>query len=202
MVKGIENLHASGFYNLHLSVVVHKNNYKDLKRIADFLLVFKPLIITFDALVLSGNARKNTGRLAVRLNEAAGYLKEALSLLIKLKKRFCVSSFPLCLFECKFWPYFRIHRYACSAVNLGLKREEEYIVRPDGLSLSSKCIDCQLKKYCPGTWENYYEVLGDDELNPQLLDAKKYLYLNIKSLIKKRSPEALGPNLIDTGKYR
>jgi MoaA/NifB/PqqE/SkfB family radical SAM enzyme len=192
MLKGIDNLHSLGFHNLHFMYIVHKQNYRDLRKMMDFFLSFKPAKISFENLVFTGNAVKNFDNLAVKLTEISPYLMEAFNLLIEKNIYFRTSSFPLCLFGTKYWRYFNNLRYSCSSTNFPFDDSmDDYIVKTDGQSLTSKCIDCQLKKYCPGTWATYYSFFGDDELIPQVWDAERALYIKPREILKSLSSNRL-----------
>jgi len=178
MRKGIDNLHSLGFYGLHTMVVVHKQNYRELLKLTDFLLFFKPKALSFEALVLGGQTVKNFNTLAVKLAKTTPSLEEAWDFLIDRKISFRVNSFPLCLFKDRYWRYFVNHRYYLSATNFPFDDSEgRWALKTNGLGLGTKCIDCTLKKYCPGTRLTYYSFFGDDEL---LLYRKP---LNVKKLI-------------------
>ena len=185
MLKGIENLHSLGFFNLHAMVVVHKQNYSDLRKLVEFLILLKIKIITFEALVLSGRAVKNFHSLAVQFDDIVPFVQDALDLLIEKKNNFKLASFPLCLFNQKYWKYFCNHRYALSSINFfTMISPDQPIIKTDGLRLGTKCIDCQLKKFCPGTWNPYFYFFGEDEFQPQQFSAEKSLLLRPREIIE------------------
>ena len=184
MINGIENLHSLGFYKLHFMVIIHKQNYRDLKKMTEFLLSFRPVRITFEALVLAGQSAKNSDVLAIKLTEAIPFIEEAFELTILKKKNFHTVSLPLCLFKKKYWKYFGNNRYSCSATNFPLgNKSDRYMLKVDGECLAARCIDCQLRKYCPGTWSSYYSFFGDEELLPQSLNAENSLYLKPREIL-------------------
>jgi MoaA/NifB/PqqE/SkfB family radical SAM enzyme len=168
MLEGIDNLHRLGFDTIHTLVTVHKQNYRSLKELTGFLLSLKPNAISFDALVLEGQALKNFQQLAVRLSDSAPFLEEAFDLLIRKNLTFAVRSFPLCIFKEKYRRYFVNDRYSLLLCNFAFKKNsKKWLIKTNGLNLGIKCVDCQIKKNCPGTWGVYYCFFGEDELLPQ-----------------------------------
>ncbi|MFC1804890.1 radical SAM protein [Candidatus Omnitrophota bacterium] len=170
MVRGIANLHSLGFYNLHAMLVIHKQNYRDLKRLAEFLISLK-FQVSFESLELEGNALDNFKELAVRLSELVPFIEEAFDFFIEKGFNFAVHCFPLCLFKEKYWRYFSNTRYWLLATNYAFKKNTgKRVVMTPRVNLGVKCIDCTLKKYCPGTWESYYRYFGEEELCPSQID--------------------------------
>ena len=149
-------------------------------------------------MVLNGNAAKNLSGMAIPLSEIAAHLETAFDVLIDRNFNFFTNSLPLCLFKPKYWKYFRNSRYQYTASNiLSSAGPDGYMIRSCGQQLAARCVDCQLKKYCPGTWGTYYAYFGDKEFHPQELTAEKSLLLGAADILLPLQTPASGARKSD-----
>jgi MoaA/NifB/PqqE/SkfB family radical SAM enzyme len=145
-------------------LIVQKMNYQDIDKTIQFLMDLKVNVISIESLIFAGNAIDNLDKLSIRASEIAPYLEKGLDLLIEKEYCFYVNSFPMCLFQEKYWDYFSCSRNRVTATNLKFKEESELV--SSGTSQSGKCVGCNLATRCNGIWIPYYSIYGDGEFKP------------------------------------
>lgn len=163
-LKGLENLKSSGFKNISAMLIIHKLNYKGILQTIRFMVSLGVIThFNIHSLIIQGSAFKNKEGLGIRLSNIAPFLEEAFVYLEGKGERFSIGSFPICLFSKKFRKYFYNLRYHLDCKNYLTGAARGGI----GLGLAGRCVDCQIKRCCPGTWHPYFHLFGDNELKPQ-----------------------------------
>ena len=162
-MMGIHNCVTRGL-NTQLMLIVNKKNYLTIDDTIRIMCSLNPTSISVESLIFSGNSIENFGGMAVELSEVAPYLETGLDILIESGIPFSVNSFPLCLFKEKYWDYFGNSKNQITATNFKFKGDSELVT--SGLAQADKCRECSENYRCPGTWETYYSIYGDEKFNP------------------------------------
>ncbi|GEM_PF-2996310 len=165
---GIKNLKKFGMKNIQAIVVVHKKNYRQLKKIAEFLVRIKVDSVSLESLIYCGRTSDNLNSLKIKVSKTAKLIEKFFDILIDAGIPFCTTSLPLCLFNKRYWSYFINERYSLLTTNITRQADSNLYQRHQtaGTRLAEKCIDCRLKLFCPGLWGSYYGFFGDRELSP------------------------------------
>lgn len=174
-VAGLHQLQRAGFRNLTVMLIVSRENCDHLDALLRFALSFHPRHVNINSLVLLGDALANASGLALPLSRTAPAIEAALDLLQAQGVPCTFASHPLCLFRRRYWRYAASIRYALEVRTLpGIDRG---YVKNGGTALAPRCVDCGLKRFCPGTWYASLAHLGDSELQPQRLTPGNMLHL-------------------------
>ncbi len=149
-VKGVKNLLNKG-YDVELRIIINRMNYKKLPEIAEWISenlkeVFRVVMIHMK---YTGNAIKNIEKIKVKLSESNNYAVDAAEIMEKNGLNVRMFHFPLCTIPKKHWD---------KAKGVTKQKEE--------LKFSDKCEECSAKYECPMIWSTYYNIFGDDEINP------------------------------------
>lgn len=169
MQEGIENLLEAGIPYLHAMIVIHKKNYQHLLDICKTITMMSIDHLSLEAMTISGDADLNREEVAIPLSATKKYLWEAVDFLIQERQNFSIGSIPACFFKPSHWKYLSNSRYYTLITNWDSVKKmlkPQGIEKTAGLSLSTKCVDCLIKKICPGTWLSYLNTFGESELQP------------------------------------
>ena len=160
-MKGVENMLK---YNVRLSI---KNNivnytYQDLPEYVKWATSHfnDNVTLLFCNIDINGTAANNKGNVAVEFRKSMPYLQQALDIIIDQRKvghkrNVKVLTTPLCLMDPYYWGFVEnatqtdIEAYKVPNSNL------LWNVSSDSGPLFKACADCELKQYCPGTWNSF-----------------------------------------------
>ena len=157
-VRGIQNIarYKKNKTRIRANIVIHKRNYKDLRRIVQFAAELGVNTIRLNGLGVSmvKNAAYNR-ELAVDPGLTIPFISDAVEYLRAKQKniRCYVSNHPFCYFPQIFWPFLSNRRLTLE------KHSDELALYPQGTlsaTLSAACADCVVKEHCPGF---YYSSL-------------------------------------------
>ena len=158
-IKGIENLINNNCV-VSIKVIMHKMNYKYLKKIAEFSYknFSKKLPITYCFISINGSAKKNKKKLLIKASKIAPYLDSAIDFCKSKKINIGIDMFPICVLK----NYKKIVSLRGNIFHLDKKKEVEEIAN------NSICKICDFyKTKCDGVWGNYIKEFGISEFNPQ-----------------------------------
>lgn len=173
---------------IRINVVVTKNNYKDLKNIAEYCNYIRPVAFNFLPFRKENNATKDN---MIKYSKIAPYIKEAIDILddeIKIAIRYV----PFCLFEGyeKYvagylqrafdeyeWNEYTIRHFEAARFNKDIppldfedKWQQELGALHQSIkhvaNHSTKCLKCKYLYVCDGIWYSYAKEWGINEFNP------------------------------------
>ena len=146
-IKGIKNL-IKHKINIELRIVVHKYNFTQLCKIANYLIKnFKQndfLYIDFVNAKLIGQAYKN--KIGVETTKIIPNLSKAFKILKKANFNIRLFHFPHCILPKKLWKY-----------SVGVSAEKTEVV------FLPRCMNCSQQNQCSGVWKSYVKIFGDNE---------------------------------------
>jgi MoaA/NifB/PqqE/SkfB family radical SAM enzyme len=168
-VGGIKNLKELGQYVM-INSVITSHNYKDLPRLATLLVGLHVDQFQFAFIHLGGTAFKNRRWITPRKSDIMPYVKKGLDIGIRNNKMVTTEAIPFCLMqgyeECiaeNIMPKATIYD-----ANFVVEDYDQY--RKDsgkGKIKAEKCKKCKFYNVCEGPWNEYPELFGWDEFNPQ-----------------------------------
>lgn len=105
-IKGLTNLGVLG-YQIELRVIIMKQNYKRLPKIAEFITMNFPFVaqVAFMGLEISGFADSNYDKIWIDSKEYEQELTKAVLLLDQSKIMAYIYNIPLCLLPKEIWDY-------------------------------------------------------------------------------------------------
>lgn len=165
-MKGVDNMLK---HNVRLSI---KNNivnytYKDLPDYVAWMTdrFDDSVTLLFCNIDINGTAQTNKNKVAVSFVESIPYLEKALDHIVTLrqeghKRNVKVLTTPLCLLDPYYWGFVETETRAnMTAYKVpfsdGDKSPLMYDVSSDSGPMFAPCQNCQLQKYCPGTWRSF-----------------------------------------------
>lgn len=165
-IQGIKNLVSLGMLVM-TNVVITRQNYKDLEKIAKMLVEIKVHQFQLAMPHPLGNAMKNFDEVIPKFSEISEHVKNALQIGKDAKISVMVETIPPCT----------IRGYEdCIADDIipptmirGAKTQDtdnfNYLLKLDKFK-AEKCKTCKHDNVCQGPWKEYTEKWGSDELNP------------------------------------
>jgi len=176
-------------YKIRINVVVTKDNYKDLPKIAEMMETINPVAFNFLPFRIENSADKNN---AVRYSDMAPYIIQAINLLqdnIKIAIRyvpFClfkgyekyVAGYLQRVFDEYEWNEYTIRKFEAARFNNDIPKldteRDKWGLEKQALNSSIKhvanhslsCIRCKYLYVCDGIWKSYARVWGIDEFKP------------------------------------
>jgi MoaA/NifB/PqqE/SkfB family radical SAM enzyme len=189
LTKAISNAVYYGT-KIRINVVVTKDNYKDLPKIAEYAKHLKPIAFNFLPFRLENSASKKN---AVRYTNITPYIKEAINILLGNKIKIAIRYVPFCLFEGyeknvagylqrafdEFeWNEYTIRHFEavrfnrepseldCVTDKWKLEIESLHSSIKHVANHSTKCLACKYLHVCDGIWKSYAKVWGIDEFKP------------------------------------
>ncbi len=172
MVKGIENVKKLGFNNIGSNTTITKNNYRNLKKIGEFIAdlgIKNSEFIFVDP--NQGGAKINFRKLVPKISEAAPFIRECLEIgKRKNLPHWHIRYVPLCYFqdylnqisEIQEAKMFNSEHIGPDFTNPNVEKSRPEVSRTKG----PQCKDCSLNKICEGIWKKYVKEYGYQELIP------------------------------------
>ena len=168
-VKGIKNLKSLGEDVLTNTVVV-KPNYRDLPKIAKFLVEVDVDQFQFAFVHPMGNAWKNFDSMIPSISLAAPYIHKGLQIGIDAGKKVMAEAMPYCLMQGyedyvaeKIIPETEVRGKQSQNTNSFTEQRQE-----EGKKKFSQCMECRYNLICEGPWKEYPEKKGDKEFKSLL----------------------------------
>jgi His-Xaa-Ser system radical SAM maturase HxsC len=148
-VTGIKNLISSG-NNIEIRVVIQKNNYLDLEKIADFIIVELVGVnkISFMGMEMLGSAAMNVENVWVPYSEIGKKLRAAILKLLTHNFKVDIYNIPLCKIDEDLRP-------------LCAKSISDYKVR-----YLPECESCKEKNVCGGVFSSSLNLVKGEGINP------------------------------------
>jgi len=168
--KGINNLRDKGFSRIGSNTTIVKQNYKQLKEIADFISgldIENAEFIFVDS--NEGAAKNNFEKLVPRVRDIIPYVKKCLDVGREKKAlHWHVRYLPLCQLEDYLEQVseidevkkFQTEHSAPDFFNPNAEESRAEV----GRSKAERCGNCRLNEQCEGVWNEYIKNYGDDEL--------------------------------------
>lgn len=160
-MKGISNMLK---HNVKLSI---KNNivnytYKDLPEYIKWATSqFEDNVtLLFCNIDINGTAASNKENVAVDFRDSIPYLQQALDIVIEQRKlghkrNVKVLTTPLCLIDPYYWGFIETSTQENVAAYKVPNSELLWDIGSDSGPLFEACTNCELNKYCPGTWRSF-----------------------------------------------
>lgn len=169
-ICNVKKINPSQFFRI--SIVVNRQNYKELTRTVMHAILLGAKEIRFTSLRMCDEADKHKKELFVSLRESSPYMEKSFDLLYKLKyDSWFVDGTPLCPFKRKYWSHFLNERFMNIVSNDYNRKEVSFPT-----NLSPQCLPCRNKKSCPGIYMNQQKKdfrekrIVDFSSNPYLED--------------------------------
>lgn len=165
-VQGIKNLKKLNQYVLTNTVITSVN--------AEYLPKLTNLLVDLDVdqfqlafIHAGGTAYKNKDWIIPKKSEIMKYIKKALDIGIKARKRVMTEAIPYCLME-GYEDYIAEKIIPPSVVyDAGFVVNDYHKYRKDkGKIKGPNCPKCKYFKVCEGPWKEYPEIYGWDEFKP------------------------------------
>ena len=145
-IKGLHNLGVLG-YEIELRVVILKQNYKRLDKIAEFIIHNLPFVsqVSFMGLEVVGNAYGNFSKVWVEYAEFRSILERAVFLLDSCKIQVRIFNIPHCCLPISLWTF------SCKSISEWKKTNTKvcnkcvYIEDCCGIFSTSKYISSEIK---------------------------------------------------------
>ena len=160
-MKGVENMLK---HNVRLSI---KNNivnytYQDLPEYVKWATSHftDDVTLLFCNIDINGTAASNKGNVAVEFRQSMPYLQQALDIIIDQRKaghkrNVKVLTTPLCLMDPYYWGFVENATQTDIEAYKVPNSDLLWNVSSDSGPLFKACVDCELKQYCPGTWNSF-----------------------------------------------
>jgi MoaA/NifB/PqqE/SkfB family radical SAM enzyme len=167
-VAGIQSLENSGV-GVQVRTLLTRPNFTNIPETVDFIASkFNNVEIGISAMDVVGNAFQNRETMVPRLSEAAHYVGKSIDIARNRGLRISVTNFPMCLLE----PHQRTAVKPRTVMHTTVKYVSPHAVqlrRDKSCTVGShgKCRTCSIRDTCPGTWQSYASIYGDQELRPQ-----------------------------------
>jgi len=147
--NGIKNL-LSESQLVELRIVIQKKNYRDLEKIANFIInnFFGVYRVVFIGMEVSGMARFNIKNVWVKYDEVKASLEKALILLLDSGVKTNVFNIPLCKISLPF------RRLVANSIS-------DYKIR-----FLSDCENCSEKKLCGGCFVSTIDLIKKEGVKP------------------------------------
>lgn len=169
--KGLHNMIQEG-YHVNLKFCISRINYKCMSNFVDFIYDNFPdsVSLSFCSIDYCGRADANSTAVAVEFKEIKRYLEEALEKvenyeIIDRKRNVIVTNTPLCSIDPKYWKYFISDSKKNMEAFLPLPIEGAGKIKYNSASGSGTffdaCRECEVEKYCAGTWYSTYKMFGE-----------------------------------------
>jgi len=167
-IKAIKNLRSlSKDLCILTNTVVVKQNYLYLEEIANLLIDLKVNQFQFAFVHPIGNALENFEKVVPRIKDLIPYVHKGLKAGISAGVPCFAEALPYCHMQgfedCisdRFEPVTEIQDH-----DIFILTYKEVRQRDDKLK-SKKCKKCKYNEQCEGTWKEYIEFYGDEELKP------------------------------------
>jgi len=165
-VQGIKNLRSLG-QKVITNTVITKLNYKQLPQVAELLVKLDVNQFQFAFVHITGQAAENKERIVPRKKQAMPYVKKALDIGMKAKKRVMTEAIPYCFMH-GYEEYIAeniIPESSVYDIEFTIKDYDKYR-RNFGKAKGQKCPKCKKFAVCEGPWKEYPELYGWSEFKP------------------------------------
>lgn len=170
-VTGLKFLQDSGL-KICIKHCITPNNYQNLAKFVDYIYKTFPVNadIQFSGIDYVGMSIEDKQK-AVCLGIYEKYVESALDRILQYEKQkilrnvYCLNI-PLCHVDPYYWKFFRIseQRIYDSYYSPNFKSVTEFDT--DIGCFSKKCLNCDVKQYCMGTYKSAFLLYGDSFVNP------------------------------------
>jgi MoaA/NifB/PqqE/SkfB family radical SAM enzyme len=163
-IKGIKNLikNQNQLDSLRLSIVINKVNYTYLEDITKFIIKLEIKEIRYNSLFVNEVNKFKKSEIYIDPYKTVPHLEKALKYIEQTPNvKAIVTSYPLCYFKKKYQPFLRNERLHLQQSNYAKNKLCSFLT-----TISHKCIDCKMKKKCPGLYYNSLLHFGDDHFKP------------------------------------
>lgn len=167
-VKGIKNLEEFGV-KTQVRTLITLPTFTSIPNIIEFITSkFNDVEVGICAMDIVENALHNKDIMVPRLSKTTSYIEEAIDLSKNRGLNCFVYEFPMCLLR----PPYRDSVVTRQTMHNTVKYrspKQIHLDRDQSYSIGShtKCSLCSLRYVCPGTWQSYISLFGDQELEPQ-----------------------------------
>lgn len=165
-VQGIKNLKKMGL-RVSTNTVITKKNFKYLPAIADLLVVLGVEQFQFAFPHILGRAAENINRVIVPKRRVIRYVKRALDIGIKAKKKVMVEAIPYCFM--KGYEAYVAERIIpeTRVFDAGFVVEKySHYRKTIGKTKRKDCLGCRYFTICEGPWREYPANFGWKEFKP------------------------------------
>lgn len=163
-IEGMKNIIEYGI-TLTPKIVVNKLNTAELPRVVDLVGLNFPecKTLTINALDYTGCALKNKDTIGITFSEAAPHIGHAIDSGNSIGLRVRLYTIPICVLGEEY------------RENVGVKPDTHLRAKtpsmngrpvPRQYGQIDKCSSCTKKHICTGTWHNYYQLYGTNEIEP------------------------------------
>ncbi|MBO8458891.1 MAG: radical SAM protein [Bacteroidetes bacterium] len=160
-MRGVENMLK---HNVRLSIKnnIVKYTYQDLPEYVRWATSHftDNVTLLFCNIDINGTAANNKNNVAVEFRQSMPYLQRALDIIIKQRKaghkrNVKVLTTPLCLMDPYYWGF--VENATQTVIDAYKVPNSDLLwnVSSDSGPLFKACVDCELKHYCPGTWNSF-----------------------------------------------
>jgi cyclic pyranopterin phosphate synthase len=165
-VKGIKNIKSFN-RTVEVNIVINKYNYRFLPQTVKFLIDLGISRFVLIYATFLGNALINKDEIAVRITDAAPYIKDSLDIVkdYNLDKAI-LTSVPICFMKgyekyasSDLYPFRTEVKGPGFSVNLDDKLVDEK-------RKCEKCKECMYDRVCSGLRYDYVDIFGFDEVEP------------------------------------
>ena len=168
---GLKNLYDNNVL-VCVKHCITPNNYQDLPLFVRFIYEQFPLEVSlqFSGIDYTG-MQENDKISAKNMKFFDNAVMNALDEVIKYEKKgvrrrvYCLSI-PLCHVDPYYWKYFYIKKNQMYDGYLTNKYHSYNYTSSDLGLFSKKCLKCNVKNYCFGSYKSAFDLYGDDFVNP------------------------------------
>ncbi|PLW79427.1 hypothetical protein C0585_07815 [Candidatus Woesearchaeota archaeon] len=169
--KGLMNL-VSIKADVTGRILIHKQNYKELKELADFFIKknVDTLFIAFMTPV--GGAKKRFDELISKYEDSLPYFNELIEYLDSKNVEYVFEGVPFCLIKDSYkksLEYFHKNKNENYKGVYPKNKEDDYFINEGRQTYKvkiNKCKICNLNSVCEGIYEEYIKNYGDEEFKP------------------------------------
>lgn len=165
-VQGIKNLRKLNQFLL-TNTVITSTNVKHLPKIAQLLVDLDVDQFQLAFIHAGGTAAENIDWIVPKKSQSIKYIKQALDIGIKAKKRVMTEAIPYCFMQ-GYEKYIAERLIPPSVVyDAGFVVNNYHEYRKNkGKVKGPNCNKCKYFKVCEGPWKEYPEIYGWDEFKP------------------------------------
>ena len=179
-IKNLLELKSEGYsFNVIIKLLFSRMNYKNLPETAGFIRDEFPaqgMLLMFQVINLTGEAKRNQEHLTISLTEALPYLSKAVKIGLDAQYAISLKEIPVCIFphpedyyrfcvpptgrmRTVYGPVRTLHQRKVDGATTQRRVDGHTVKSPD-------CKECERDQSCNGVWKGYGNIVGLDELKP------------------------------------
>lgn len=166
VVSGVKNLKKMK-QRIIINTVICKSNYRHLPEIAKFMIALDVDQFQFAFIHALGSAKENFDAVVPRISLVIPYLRKAIDIAKKFKKKIMVEAIPPCLLPGNEDVISEASMPDITIFDLDRVVADFKKARlVDGKLKAKKCQKCRHYTTCEGMWREYPETFGWSEIKP------------------------------------